>query len=248
MKLAALKASLALWKRRYDARVKLRALARQDLLEAREGDVHPRQQLVDRKVLREMQAEEALKMVRRRERQIEAVGKGKVRRPFERVRMNVACQSSRGGTRPKLTVLHDTEGANVPGSIRDLQGLGAWFNRPSTQASSHVGVDSDGYAARYVKDGAKAWTQAAFNPQSLSIEQIGFASQTTWPELQLKKTAMYVAYWSKKYDIPIRRSTTHGVCEHQHLGALGGGHRDCGPRYPFDRVLTMARKYADAGW
>lgn len=243
-----LKASLALWRRRYTARLKLRSKARQDLLEARKADVHPREHLIDRKVQRERQAEQARLMVERREKQIADKQKGKVRRPHERVKMNVVCQSSRGGVKPRLIVLHDTEGPNIPDSIRDLEGLGAFFDRPGTQASSHVGVDSDGYGAQYVPDARKAWTQAAFNPEALSIEQIGFASQKTWPEAQLKKTAQYIAYWSVKYGIPIEQSITRGVCEHKHLGPRGGGHVDCGPTYPFERVLGMARDYAKNGW
>lgn len=246
MTTAALKASLALWKRRYAARVKLRAQARQDLLEAREHDTHPRQQLVERKTLRETQADEALRMIRRREKQIEAKGNGG-RRPLERVKMNVACQSSRNGVKPRLIVLHDTEGANVPG-ITDLQSLGAYFDRPATQASSHVGVDAEGNGAQFVPDARKAWTQASFNPQSLSVEQIGFAGQKTWPLPQLQKTAKYAAYWSKKYDIPLVHSTEHGVCEHKDLGAAGGGHVDCGPSYPFAHVLELARDYRANGW
>lgn len=248
MTTAALKASLALWRRRYNARVKLRTRARQDLLEAREMDVHPRQALVDRVILREQQAEDARKLVLRREKQLADVGKGKVRRPFERVRMNVVNQSSRNGVKPSLIVLHDTEGANVPGSIADLQSLGGWFDRPTTQASSNVGVDSDGFAAMFVPDARKAWAQAAFNSQSLSIEQIGFASQRTWPDAQLRKTAQYAAFWSKKYDIPLVHSTTHGVCQHSDLGAAGGSHHDCGPQYPFDHVLDLARGYLKNGW
>jgi len=245
--LPALKASLALWRRRYAARVRLRSKARQDLQEARELDTHPRKALVERKVLRETQAEEALKMVKRREQQIAAFGKPRVRRPYERVKMNVWCQSSRNGLKPRLIVLHDTEGANVPG-IRDLESLGAYFDKPSTQASSHVGVDAEGNAALFVADGAKAWTQSSYNSISLSVEQIGFASQVAWPEAQLRKTAQYIAYWSKKHDIPIISSTVHGVCQHSALGAAGGGHADCGPNYPFDRVLSLARDYAKNGW
>lgn len=248
MSLLQLKVSLALWKRRVDARKKLLAEAKQDLLEARAKDVHPRQALVDRVALREKQLKEAVDTVERREKQIEAKDKGKVSRPFERIKMSVVCQSSRNGAKPKLIVLHDTEGANVPNSVVDLQGLGNYFDKPATQASSHVGVDSDGYAAQFVPDSAKAWTQAAFNPVSLSVEQIGFATQKTWPEAQLRKTAQYIAYWSVKYDIPISFSTTHGVCEHRHLGAAGGGHVDCGEPYPLDKVLDFARVYAKNGW
>lgn len=247
MTLVALKASLALWKRRYAARLKLRAIARQDLLEAREMDTHPRRQLVDRKILREQQAQEARLMIERREKQIAAKDKGKVSEPICRVKMNVVCQSSRNGVKLRLIVLHDTEGANLPG-IRDLQGLGAWFDRVTTSASSTVANDAEGNNARYVPDSRKAWAQAAYNPQALSIEQIGFASQTGWPEAQLRSTAKWIAYWSKKYGIPITKSTEHGVCQHSDLGAAGGGHKDCGPKYPFARVLTMAREYAENGW
>ena len=62
--LLALKASLALWQRRYAARVRLRSKARQDLLEARELDTHPRKALVERKVLREQQAKTAKETAR----------------------------------------------------------------------------------------------------------------------------------------------------------------------------------------
>lgn len=247
MTVAALKASLALWKRRYAARVKLRSVARQDLLEARNADVHPREALVDRTILREKQAAEALGMVNRRVKQIEAKSKGKVSEPVCRVKMNVACQSSRGGAAIRLIVLHDTEGANIVG-IKDLQGLGGYFDRITTQASSTVGVDAEGNSGRFVPDSQKAWAQAAFNPQALSIEQIGFASQGSWPEAQLRATAKWIAYWSKKYGIPITKSTVHGVCEHIDLKAAGGGHKDCGPKYPFARVLDMAKDYAENGW
>jgi N-acetyl-anhydromuramyl-L-alanine amidase AmpD len=246
MTLAWLKASLALWQRRVHAREKLTARARQDLYEARAADIHPRQQLVDRLALRERQLKEARDRVARRERQIAA--KERVRRPYERVKMNVACQSSRGGVKPRLIVLHSTEGANVPNSVSDLEGLGAYFDRPSTQASSHVAVDSDGYSAQYVPDGAKAWTCAAFNSVSLNVEQVGFASQRSWPDEQLRKTSQYIAYWSKKYGIPIAHSTESGVCQHSDLGAAGGGHHDPGANYPFERVLGMARAYAKDGW
>jgi hypothetical protein len=72
--------------------------------------------------------------------------------PKVTVRHNVACQSTRHGESPLLIVLHDTEGGNIPHSSRDLAGLGDYFDRLSTQASSHVAVDEDGHSARYVPD------------------------------------------------------------------------------------------------
>lgn len=248
MTLAALKASLALWKRRLDSRKKLLVAANQDLLEARAADVHPRQNFIDKAVLREKQVAEAEANVVKREKQIAAKSAGSVHRPAERISTNVRNQSSRNGVKPTLIVLHDTEGANIPNSIADLQGLAHWFDNPAAQASSHVGVDSDGFSAKFVDDAAKAWAQMAYNSKALSIEQVGFATQKDWPEAQLNKVAMYLAYWSKKYDIPLVRSTEHGVCQHRDLGAAGGGHHDVSATYPIDKVIAKAKAYRANGW
>lgn len=163
--------------------------------------------------------------------------------PRPEVTRFVASQSGRGGIKPRLIVLHTTEGHDRPG-VEDLRGLGEFFN--GAPASSHVANDQEGNDARYVPDSRKAWTQSNANPYSLSVEQIGFASFTRkeWVEQrmpQLRNTAEWVAYWSQLYGIPIRESTLRGVCQHSQLGAWGGGHHDCGGGYPFDLVLAMAQ-------
>jgi N-acetylmuramoyl-L-alanine amidase-like protein len=165
--------------------------------------------------------------------------------PQPEITASVCNQSSRGGLKPRIIVLHTTEGHNRPG-LTDLDGLVRFFDSPSSQASSHVANDAEGNDARMVPDDAKAWTQAAFNAVALSIEQIGFAAQTTWPEAQLRNTASWVAHWSQRWDIPLVRSTTLGVCQHVDLGASGGGHHDCGSDYPFDRVVALARELQGA--
>lgn len=170
--------------------------------------------------------------------------------PDAQIRRNVACQSSRHGSKPVLIVIHDTEGGNIPHSIRDLAGLGDFFNRIGTQASSHVATDADGFSARYVDDDAKAWHCAFFNSVSLGIEQIGFATQKAWPKAQIEETARWVALWSARHGIPIRkgavtkdgRVTRSGVVRHSELGNLGGGHHDPGPGYPMADMLAVARK------
>jgi hypothetical protein len=172
------------------------------------------------------------------------------------IRNNVACQSDRpAGVKPLLIVLHDTEGANVPNSARDLASLGAFFDRLTTQASSHVAVDEDGCSARYVMDDRKAWTQAFYNPWCLSIEQIGFASdQWTAPKKnkQLHETARWIAWWNKEHPgIPIRRGRVSidgrilrtGVIQHRDLGSLGGGHHDVSDKFPMTKVLDFAREH-----
>lgn len=174
--------------------------------------------------------------------------------PEVKVRNDVACQSGRNGAKPLLITLHDTEGANVPKSARDLVGLGNYFDIPATEASSHVGVDEDAWSARYVNDDRKAWTQAYFNPWCLSIEMIGFARQD-WnapaKEPQLREAARWVALWHRRYGIPLRRARVTrdgrivrpGVIQHRALGRLGGGHVDVGPDFPGARVLRLARHY-----
>lgn len=185
------------------------------------------------------------------------VGKRERLGPHVVVRHYSPCQSERAGVPLDLIVLHDTEGANIPGSIADLSGLGDFFGNLSTQASAHVATDSDGNSARYVSDRRKAWHCMAYNSASLGIEQLGFASQSraTWLKnwRQLRETARWIAYWSHRYGIPIRRGavsngtvTRAGVLRHMDLGAVGGGHSDPGANYPFNRVLWLARAYKAA--
>ena len=179
---------------------------------------------------------------------------GRNRRPYERVKMNVCNQSDRGGKKPLLVVLHDTESHDRPANA-DLEAIGAWFDNPVSQASAHVCVDGEGRSARYVLDARKAWHCAGYNSVSLGIEQIGFASypKLVWKKnrKQLHKVARYVAFWSRKYNIPIRKGKVSGgqvlrpgVVTHMQLGVVGGGHDDPGRSYPFWLVLRLARRYA----
>lgn len=182
------------------------------------------------------------------------IGKRERLHPNVVVRHRSPCQSERTpGVRLNLITLHDTEGANIKG-VADLAGLGNFFGDIDAQASSHVATDSDGNSARFVSDRMKAWHCSGYNSASLGIEQLGFASQTraTWLKnfRQLRETARWIAWWSKRYGIPIRRArvsggvvTRSGVIRHMDLGSIGGGHSDPGSNYPFNRVLLLARAY-----
>ncbi len=160
----------------------------------------------------------------------------------------VCNQSARDGAKPKLIVLHSTEGWNYEGTA-DLKGLASWFDTPAAQASSHVATDADGHSARFVADDARAWHSAAYNAVSLGIEQVGHASQQTWDEAELKETARWIAKWSLRHDIPIQHGRASngkvrraGVVLHSELGAEGGGHSDPGRGYPMGKVLDLARE------
>jgi hypothetical protein len=167
----------------------------------------------------------------------------------------VSNKSSRGGQKPRLIVLHTTESTGRPG-ITDLKGLGEFFDRPEVEASSHVANDSEGHDARFVHDFEKAWTCSNDNAFTLNLEQIAFAAtrRNEWYKLhphQLANTAKWIAHWSKRWDIPIRRGVApagllirSGVASHKQLGLMGGGHWDPGPGYPMRYVLLLARYFA----
>lgn len=180
--------------------------------------------------------------------------RGRARRPRPNITRYVRNQSSRSGVRPRLIVIHTTESPNRPG-LQDIRGIISWFNNPRSQASSHVVNDGAGNDARLVRDSRKAWTQGAFNAVSLSIEQVGYArtSRTDWLRRyrrQLRNTALWVAYWSRRYGIPIRRGRTSGcavvrsgVVSHNQLGC-GNDHTDPGRGYPFNYMLRLARQFS----
>jgi N-acetyl-anhydromuramyl-L-alanine amidase AmpD len=169
-------------------------------------------------------------------------------KPNVDVRILDVPHSSRHGASLQLIVVHDTEGANLKG-VQDLRNLGDVFK--SRKVSAHVGTDAEGNSGRYVRDEDKAWHCGFYNSPSLGIEQIGFASQRSWPQAQLDETARWIAYWSFHHGIPIRKGAVSvdgrvlrsGVVRHSDLGALGGGHQDPGANYPLAAVNVRARHY-----
>jgi hypothetical protein len=154
--------------------------------------------------------------------------------------------SSRAGAAVRLIVLHTAEGA------RTIESLGGYF-QGNVSASSHVGADDKvNTVGEYVKRENKAWTQSDFNSVAVSIELCAFAAWDTaeWdrhPNM-LANCAAWIAEEAAHYGLPIVRLSAseaqgsgRGVCQHVDLGARGGGHHDCGPGFPMNRVLDMAR-------
>lgn len=153
-------------------------------------------------------------------------------------------------------VVHATVSHQAPHSSSDLAAIGNVFH--SREASAHVCTDADGNSARYVNDGHKAWHCVAFNSPTLGVEQISMATESTsvWKgpyRKELRETARWIARWSIRHGIPIRRGqvsgdqiTKTGVLTHSQLGAAGGGHTDPGSGYPLDYVLWLARGFKAA--
>lgn len=167
------------------------------------------------------------------------------------VRRNVRNQSARSGS-IRAIIVHDTESDNRAGAS-DLAAIGTWFDNPKAQASSAVCTDGDGTSARYVADDRKAWHAAAYNSATLGIEQIGHATQGVWSKAEVDETARWLAYWSIKHGIPLRRGacsngqiTRTGVLRHMDLGSAGGGHHDPGVGFPLDACIVRARHFRAA--
>jgi len=155
-----------------------------------------------------------------------------------------------------VAAFHTTEGAM---KYRDL---GAWFQNPSAQCSSHHGADNyeRGVFGAYVYEDKKAWTQAGANPWTLSIELCAYASwsRSTWlnsKSILVDNAAEWLNYICDKYHIPFtllnnsqaQSGTVKGVCQHVNFGSMGSGHHDCGDGFPIDVVLDKAKKWGSGG-
>src|SRR5215510_4894267 len=108
--------------------------------------------------------------------------------------------SSRGGATVRLIVLHTAEGATT------YQELGNYFANPSSQVSSHVGIDdTPGTVGEYVRRDGKAWTAAGANPVAVQAELCAFAkwSSAEWqshPDM-LENCARWVAEEANQFGL-----------------------------------------------
>jgi N-acetyl-anhydromuramyl-L-alanine amidase AmpD len=138
---------------------------------------------------------------------------------------------------PRVVILHSTE--SNPGSGFNI---GSYLSHGSTQADCHVVIDTDGTLYRLVPDGRKAWHVGARNGDTLGIEQVGRAAQKSWPDAQVRAAACQTAKWCRKYGIPVRFSSTHGIAYHRSVSGPGG-HWDPGYDYPIDKFLDLVREF-----
>lgn len=154
--------------------------------------------------------------------------------------------------RPRLLVIHTTEGFTGPNGMYDCA---IYFQGP-VGASSHVVIDNyhPGHICECVSADYASWTQCNYNGDTAaSVEQCGYASwsRATWLNEKmplLENVAAWLAEESNRWGIPLTDLTSSqaqgsgtGVCYHSDLGNYGCGHSDPGSGYPLDVVLDMAR-------
>lgn len=144
--------------------------------------------------------------------------------------------SSRNGVAPREFVLHYTVSPNRPG-WSDVNAVEAEFNTWAFQASSNYIIDAEGNCAYIVRETDKAWTQAAANPVSISVEVIDTGHESVYlPKPGLDKLAMVISDALARWKIPVQLGafangvlTRPGILDHRMLGAAGGGHFDIDP-------------------
>jgi N-acetylmuramoyl-L-alanine amidase-like protein len=153
-------------------------------------------------------------------------------------------QSSRHGERIRLLVWHETAGPYA-GSV-------SWLCNPKAQASAHLVIREDGLQATQLVDLAeKAWHAAAYNPVSVGVEHANTTAKGYATEQQLRVSARVFGWLCLHLGVPprfARGGSGSGVCRHLDLGALGGGHTQCGPGdHDWQRWLVMLHEEIQRG-
>jgi hypothetical protein len=156
--------------------------------------------------------------------------------------------SSRHGAPVLLGVIHWTGSPITPG-WSGIDGNLKWFDTPAASASSNEITDSWGHCALAVPESQKAWTQAGFNPWSVSVEIVNpgvlplFRSQAGFD-----RVVDLIVGWHERWKLPLQRARVSGckvlvpgVLAHRDLGACGGGHPDVGNGGDVDRLIAAAR-------
>jgi len=151
----------------------------------------------------------------------------------------------------RVIVLHTME-TDEDGSVAEA--VGNYFAKPTTQASAHLGVDTDS-TCRYVDDNDTAWAAPGANADGLQLEMAGRAGQTTgqWDDASsqaiLTRGAIEVANWCAAYKIPASYLTdaqladgkTKGITTHVQVSRVfkRSTHWDPGPNFPVNFFLTL---------
>lgn len=155
--------------------------------------------------------------------------------------------SSRYGVKPRIFVLHYTVSPNRAG-WSDVNSVVALFNTWAFQASSNYVIDGEGNCAYIVREVDKAWTQAALNPDSISVEVINTGHEPLYAAAAgLAKIGLVVSDATCRWKIPLQQGLVvgglvkrHGIVDHSSLGVAGGGHHDITP-YAVPQVIAAVK-------
>ena len=161
-------------------------------------------------------------------------------------------ESGREGKTIKIVGIHTSE---APETATEAEAVANYFK--TVDASAHWCVD-DNSRVRVVLDQDTAWTMPPLNQESLNVEMAGFAGQTptqwndAYSQAVLDNTALCVAEWCVKFDIPPRhlsydqiRNGERGIVGHVDVDAVyrDSDHWDPGPNFPWPVFIALVQKH-----
>jgi N-acetyl-anhydromuramyl-L-alanine amidase AmpD len=152
----------------------------------------------------------------------------------------------RAGFNPEAIVIHIAEGT--------LQGGYAWFNNPTSQASSHYMVGKRGEIWQFVKDENTAWHAGGINKPSwnllkpgvnpnlytIGIENEGFTGEP-WTENMYRSCAELIFNLSVKYSIPVDRDHIIGHYQINSVSRI-----NCpGNGVDLNKLINLVKNYSE---
>jgi hypothetical protein len=155
-------------------------------------------------------------------------------------------RSGRGGTKPRLIVVHCSYG------FLDVEQLGLWFGDRASMVSTHAGVDPAGRLARYVPSADAAWSVMQYNRAALSVMLCtgptpGRLTPAEWAAMlpMLDTAARWIGREARAAGIPLvkldarqaRADGATGVCGFADLIPDRAGP---GPAFPWSDLLAQA--------
>ena len=124
----------------------------------------------------------------------------------------------------KFVVIHVAQGDNQGGTD-------SWFQNPSAVVSAHFSIAKDGTVHQYVDTNQMAYTEMAYNSESISIEHSGYTGDFLTPQ-QIASDRELLLWIHETHKIRMVHTTNPndplgGVIGHGELGVLGGNHPLC---------------------
>lgn len=153
--------------------------------------------------------------------------------------------SGRHGHKPMAVGVH-IGGALWPSNY-------SWIMNPNANASYNCYIKLDGTIVSFVPEDSPAYSHGMINQATwpllksgvnpniytLSISREG-SNQNTWTDAQMQSTVKVLKYWSKKYDIPLKRPYIFG-----HFEIDSAGRWYCPGRPFFDALIAAIEKADD---
>lgn len=163
--------------------------------------------------------------------------------------------SSRNGAPVDLGVIHWT-GSPITSSLSGTLSIVHWFDLSAAQASSNYITDQSGRCYYVVPETKKAWTQAAANPWSVSVEIVNPGVLPLFRSTAgRERVVSLIRHWHKAWHIPYQTGRVNSNCvptrpgflAHRDLGPCGGGHPDVGVPSIVPSLISEAKRLDATG-